>query len=100
MTRASCRATVKGEIVDPPIPTLFSTDMASRLKRRVRGYELRYRINSDELIRRLESGEMQETDGISRWVQALIVLRRCRQQKARTIPLLQQHNQQEQDSHN
>ena len=56
--------------------TYFSTKTVQGLKRRVRGYELRYGIKSDEMTRRLRTGEMQETESISRWLQAVKVLNR------------------------
>ncbi|MCL4553368.1 MAG: hypothetical protein M1305_07455 [Candidatus Marsarchaeota archaeon] len=61
----------------------FAQDTVQRLERRVRGYELRYGIKSDELIKKLDTGEMKETESISKWLQALMVLRRS-PEKTRT----------------
>lgn len=58
------------------VAVYFSTDVVRRLKRRIRGYELAYRMKSADALRGVRSGEIKETHSIARWLQAVMVVNR------------------------
>jgi hypothetical protein len=55
-----------------------------RLEAEISGYEARYEMSSEELLRRLANGSQDETGEVASWLIRLDLRRRIRERQART----------------